>query len=116
MVDARGKEIPYVDRDGNELKTVLDRYMPAPGQKFFLKGGVIDEAKYEYRGPETLDFEELMKRGYKLPFYADLSKMPDYERRVIWSMMVGEEGKTKVPILKYYTEKGFDPTKQIIQS
>lgn len=116
MVDARGKEIPYVDRDGNELKTVLDRYMPAPGQKFFLKGGVIDEAKYEYRGPETLDFEELMKRGYKLPFYADLSKMPDYERRVIWGMMVGEEGKTKVPILKYYTEKGFDPTKHILQS
>lgn len=68
MVDARGVEIPYVDRDGKELKTVLERYMPAKGQKFFLKGGVIDNPKYEYRGPETLDFDELMKRGYKLPF------------------------------------------------
>ncbi|MFR6328796.1 MAG: hypothetical protein ACLUOI_08195 [Eisenbergiella sp.] len=28
----------------------IRRYYPAPGQKFFLKGGVIDEAKYEYRG------------------------------------------------------------------
>ena len=35
--------------------------------------------------------------------------MPDAERRVIWGMMVGEEGKTKIPILKNYTERGFDP-------
>ena len=116
MVDARGVEIPYVDRDGNELKTVSERYYPAPGQKFFLKGGVIDNPKYEYRGPETLDFEELMRRGYQLPFYADLSRMPDAERRVIWGMMVGEEGKTKIPILKNYTERGFDPEKHMLQS
>ena len=63
MVDARGVEIPYVDRDGKELTSVLERYYPAPGQKFFLKGGVIDNPKYEYRGPETLDFDELIKRG-----------------------------------------------------
>lgn len=116
MVDARGVEIPYVDRDGNELKTVSERYYPAPGQKFFLKGGVIDNPKYEYRGPETLDFEELMKRGYQLPFYADLSKMPPMERKVIWGMMVGEEGKTKIPILDNYTKRGFDPEKHILQS
>lgn len=116
MVDARGVEIPYVDRDGNELKTVKERYYPAPGQKFFLKGGIIDNPKYDYRGPETLEFDELMKRGYQLPFYADLSKMPDAERRVIWGMMVGEEGKTKIPVLKNLTDRGFDPVKHRLQS
>ena len=116
MVDARGVEIPYVDRDGHELKTVSERYYPAPGQEFFLKGGVIDEAKYEYRGPETLPFDELIRRGYKLPFYADLSRMPDTERRAIWGLMVGEEGKTKIPILQNYTERGFDPKKHMLQS
>ncbi len=116
MVDARGVEIPYVDRDGKELKTVLERYLPAKGQKFFLKGGVIDDPKFEYRGPETLPFEELMKRGYKLPFYADLSRMPEEERRVIWGMMVGEEAKTKIPIYQNYTERGFDPEKHMLQS
>ncbi|MBQ6322555.1 MAG: FAD-binding protein [Lachnospiraceae bacterium] len=116
MVDARGEEIPYVDRDGNELKNVLDRYMPAKGQKFFLKGGVIDNPKYAYRGPETLPFDELMKRGYRLPFYADLSRMPEYERRVIWGMMVGEEAKTKIPIYANYTQRGFDPEKHMLQS
>ncbi len=109
MVDARGVEIPYVDRDGKELKTVSERYYPAPGQKFFLKGGVIDNPKYEYRGPETLDFDTLMKRGYQLPFYADLSRMPEMERKVIWGMMVGEEAKTKIPIYENYKERGFDP-------
>lgn len=83
MVDARGVEIPYLDRDGNVLKTVSERYYPVKGQKFFLKGGVIDEPKYEYRGPETMPFDELIKRGYKLPFYADLSRMPEMERKVI---------------------------------
>ena len=116
MVDARGVEIPYVDRDGRELKTVLERYMPAPGQKFFLKGGVIDDPKYDYRGPETLNFDELIRRGYQLPFYADLSKMPDEERRAIWGLMVGEEGKTKIPIYQNYTERGFDPAKHRLQS
>lgn len=116
MVDARGVEIPYVDRDGRELKTVKERYYPAPGQKFFLKGGVIDNPKYEYRGPETLEFDELIRRGYQLPFYADLSRMPDEERRVIWGMMVGEEGKTKIPVLENFTSRGFDPERHRLQS
>ncbi|MGN0373700.1 MAG: FAD-dependent oxidoreductase [Enterocloster sp.] len=116
MVDARGVEIPYVDRDGKELKTVRERYYPAKGQKFFLKGGVIDNPKYEYRGPETVEFEELIRRGYQLPFYADLSRMPDEERRVIWGMMVGEEGKTKIPVLENFTERGFDPRRHRLQS
>lgn len=50
-----------------------------------------------------------MERGYQLPFYADLSRMPEEERRVIWGMMVGEEAKTKIPIFQNYTERGFDP-------
>ncbi len=116
MVDARGVEIPYVDRDGRELKTVSERYYPAPGQKFFLKGGVIDNPKYEYRGPETLPFDELIRRGYQLPFFADLSRMPESERRVIWGMMVGQEAKTQVPIYQNYNERGFDPQQHMLQS
>ena len=63
-----------------------------------------------------MPFDELMKRGYQLPFYADLSRMPEMERKVIWGMMVGQEAKTNVPILKNYTERGFDPTKHALQS
>lgn len=115
MVDSRGVEIPYLDRDGNELKTVKERFMPAKGQKFFLKGGVIDEPKYEYRGPETVPFDELIKRGYKLPFYADMSRMPEMERKVMWGMMIGNEGKTAIPVYDYYNKRGFDPAKKAMQ-
>lgn len=41
--------------------------------------------------------------------------MPEMERKVIWGMMVGEEGKTKIPILQYYTERGFDPEKHMLK-
>lgn len=116
MVDAEGREIPYVDRDGRILKTVSERYYPAKGQKFFMMGGNIDNPKYAYRGPEIMDFEELAKRGYKLPFYADLSRMPEMERKAIWGLMIGEEGKTRIPIYENYKRRGFDPARHILQS
>ncbi|MCP4682089.1 MAG: FAD-binding protein, partial [Desulfobacterales bacterium] len=117
MVDAGGKEIPWVDRDGNEIKDISMRYRPAKGQKLFLKGGgEPDFPVYKYQGPDILPTEELLKRGYKLPFYADLPGMPEHERKVIWGVMVGEEGKTKVPVLQTYTKAGFDPEKDILQS
>ncbi len=117
MVDANGKEIPWVDRDGNILENVSQRYRPAPGQKFFLKGGgESDFHLYQYQGPDTLPVKELLEKGFKLPFYADLPSMPKDERRAIWGLMVGEEGKSKIPILQSYTEAGFDPDKDLLQS
>ena len=115
LIDAEGKEIPYADRDGNILRDFRQRGQPAPGQKFFLKGGNIEQAKYEFDGPETLPYEKLKKMGYKLPFYADLSSMPELERKVIWGMMVGEEGKTKVPVYENFTRRGFDPERDVLQ-
>ena len=115
LIDAEGREIPYADRDGNILETVGQRFRPAPGQRFFLKGGNIEQAKYEFDGPETLPYEELNRRGYKLPFYADLSTMPEPERRVIWGMMVGQEGKTNVPVYRNFMEAGFDPERDVLQ-
>jgi succinate dehydrogenase/fumarate reductase flavoprotein subunit len=117
IVDANGREIPWADRDGNVLKNLSDRYRPVPGQKFFLKGGGEPETShYETKGPDILPVEELLKKGYKLPFYADLPSMPELERKAIWGLMVGQEGKTKVPILEAYTKAGFDPERNLLQS
>ena len=30
--------------------------------------------------------------------------------------MVGQEGRTQIPVLKYYSDKGFDPEKDMLQS
>ena len=117
MVDANGRELPWIDRDGKVLKNVAERYRPAPGQKLFLKGGgEPDFPVYEFQGPETMPVEKLLKQGYELPFYADLSSMSELERKAIWGLMVGEEGKTKIPILENYTAAGFDPEQDLLQS
>ncbi|MFB6340192.1 FAD-dependent oxidoreductase [Saccharicrinis sp. FJH62] len=115
LIDATGKEVPYVDRDGNLLKTVEERFYPAKGQHFFMKGGSVDEPSYGIEGPETIPFSKLLKEGYKLPFYADLTNLPETERKIIWGMMVGEEGKTKVPVYENYRKAGFDPEKHVLQ-
>lgn len=115
LIDANGREIPYADRDGNILTTVSQRFQPAENQKYFLKGGNIEQAKYEFDGPETLPYEKLKQMGYKRPFYADLTDMPELERKVIWGMMVGQEGKTNVPVYKNFTQAGFDPAKDVLQ-
>lgn len=115
LIDAQGREIPYANRDGKLLTNVQERYLPAQNQHYFLKGGSIEEAKYDFAGPETLPYSELQKMGYKLPFYADLSAMPEMERKAIWGLMVGQEGKTQVPVYQNFTRAGFDPEKHVLQ-
>jgi succinate dehydrogenase/fumarate reductase flavoprotein subunit len=113
MVDAKAKEIPWVDRDGRTLTNISERTRPALGQFFLGERSMA----YNYRKPQLIpDLEERIKKGeFTLPLYADLTTMPDHERRAIWGLMVGEEGKTKIPILKVYTEAGFDPNKDLLQ-
>ncbi|NLT13101.1 MAG: FAD-dependent oxidoreductase [Clostridiales bacterium] len=116
IVDATGKEIPWQDRDGNILTNVEDRMKPAPGQRFMLGGG--KHIPYDLRGPSLIDdLESRIRSGeYKLPFFADLSNLPDYERRAVFGLMLGNEGKTRVPILETLQNAGFDPEKDMLQA
>ena len=116
IVDANGKEIPWVDKDGRILKTVSERYRPAPGQKFILANTV--PPPHEYRGPSLIpDLAERIKKGeYILPFYADLPSMSKHERRALFGLMIGNEGRTRIPIYQVYTEAGFDPDKDMLQA
>jgi succinate dehydrogenase/fumarate reductase flavoprotein subunit len=116
MVDANGKEIPWVDRDGRVLKTVSERYRPAPGQKFFVLNP--GPTPYEVRHPFLIpDLPERIEKGeFVLPLYADLPSMPEHERRSIFGLMVGNEGKTRIPIYETYTNAGFDPNKDMLQA
>jgi succinate dehydrogenase/fumarate reductase flavoprotein subunit/NAD-dependent dihydropyrimidine dehydrogenase PreA subunit len=113
IVDDNGKSVPWVDRDGMILKTVSERYRPAPGQKFFMHG----RPSYRSRGPSfTPDLPERIRNGeFVLPLYADLPGMPEYERKAIFGLMVGNEGKTRIPIYQNYLAAGFDPNKDMLQ-
>ncbi|MBW2017409.1 MAG: FAD-dependent oxidoreductase [Deltaproteobacteria bacterium] len=115
IVDAEGKEVPWVDREGNPIHTLEERTKPGPGQKFLtlvLGGG---EGKAESMPHLIPDLPERIRKGeFKLPLYADLPGMPEYERRVIFGLMVGQEGHTW-PVYRNLTEAGFDPDKDQLQ-
>ena len=119
IVDADGKEVPWFDVRGRELKTVRERFRPCPGQDFILGEGIglyyyLEDYRNNVLAP---DLPERIKKGeFRLPLYADLSKLPEHERRVIFSMMVGNEGKTRIPIYDTFTKAGFDPEKDMLQA
>ena len=114
MVDANGKEIPWVDRDGKLLKTVSERYHNPPGQKALFNGPNLP---YEIRSPSLIPDlpERIMKGEYVLPLYADLPAMPAHERRAIWGMMMYHEGKARI-VYDTYQQAGFDPDKDLLQT
>ncbi len=114
VVDAAGKEIPWVDIQGNPLKTVDERSLPGPHQRFCAERS--DNPLYGRSSPVKDLVERINKGEFVLPLYADLTGMPWYERKAIWGLMVGEEGRTKVPVKMAYEAAGFDPAKHMLQS
>ncbi len=99
IVDANGKEVPWVDREGNILKDVSAR------------------TAYKAGASPTPDLPDMILRGeIVLPLYADLPGMPEYERRAIWGLMIANEGKTRIPVYQVYGQAGFDPDKDMLQA
>jgi len=119
IVDANGKEVPWADPYGRPLKTVEERFLPSPGQKFQLGIGIglhyyLDRYRMNDLSRELI--EGIQKGEYVLPLYADLTRLPESERRCIFGMMVGNEGKTRIPIYDTFTKGGFDPDKDLLQA
>jgi succinate dehydrogenase/fumarate reductase flavoprotein subunit len=117
IVDANGKEVPWVDRDGNEFYGIPERFRPSPGQSFMVGHGLRVPATYENHVRELApDLPERIQRGeFELPLYADLTRMPEQERRAIFGLMVGNEGKTRIPVYETLTKAGFDPDRDMLQ-
>jgi succinate dehydrogenase/fumarate reductase flavoprotein subunit len=115
IVDANGKEVPWVGKGDEPVSTFVDRSHPAPGQGLYAlvlgggEGGTISMPHVVF------DVEERIKRGeYALPLYADLPGIPEHERRAIFGLMIGQEGKTW-PVYRNLTQAGFDPDKDLLQ-
>ncbi|MEM2425021.1 MAG: FAD-dependent oxidoreductase [Candidatus Bathyarchaeia archaeon] len=125
IVDAKGKKLQWVYPDGTPIKDYLGRYKPGPGTKFYTWGGpgwpgFLVNGKYV--SSWTIDWcrdhpdwiEAIRKGEITLPLYADLTEMPEYERRAIFGLMVGQEGKTWIAY-RNLTQAGFDPDKDMLQ-
>jgi succinate dehydrogenase/fumarate reductase flavoprotein subunit len=113
IVDDVGKQIPYTNRDGNELKSVEERCRCHKGQRVMLPIGAF---VYDHAMPGIApDTPKRIETGeFKMPFFADLTTLPEYERRAIFGLMIGNEGKTKVPIYEKLISFGFDPERDML--
>lgn len=109
IVDATGKRLPTT-QNGKEVgpENLYKNTWPGIGDGGVATSGALCEL------PRNLP-ELIMKGEYKLPFYADLSLMSADERRVMWGLMIGNEGKTNYPVYKVYNANGFDPDKDMLQ-
>ena len=117
IVDARGHEVPWSNKDGKELKTVQERFLPAASQKFMLGVGIgLYGNRNDYLNQLAPDLPQRISKGeFTLPLYADLTRLPELERKSIFGMMVGNEGKTRIPVYDILTKAGFDPDRDMLQ-
>lgn len=99
IVDANGKQVPWVDKDGNVVEDVHERSLSAAGAT-----------------PHPDIFGMIERGELVLPLFADLPGVPEDERRAIWDLMLANEGKTRVPVHKVFGEAGFDPDRDMLIS
>jgi succinate dehydrogenase/fumarate reductase flavoprotein subunit len=119
IVDANGKEVPWVDAFNRPIRDLKGRFLPSEGQDFILGEGIgIGRYLEQFQNNSLIhDLPERVRRGeFKLPLYADFTRLPEVERRNIFGMMVGNEGKTRIPIYDTMTRAGFDPDKDLFQA
>lgn len=115
LVDNYNNPIRWINRDNEFVETVEDRSRTQPGQKAFIPMG---PAPYPHRGITfEPDVSGRIRRGeLKYPFYADMTEMPESEREVIFGVMLSNEGKGKVPVVRNLGRHGFDPAKDMLQA
>ena len=105
LVDNKGKPIPWVDSYDRPITEVEQRTRPAEDEPYI---GILRPTPY-------IDPELIRNGEYELPLWADLSGMSEHERRAIWGLMVGNEGKTRTSIYDYFNKAGFNPDKDMLQ-
>lgn len=105
IVDDEGKEIPYVNPYGDILEREIDRFIPLEGRPNLSAG----------RSAPFIEQEKIISGEYKLPLWADLAAFSPHERRALWGLMVGNEGRTRTAVYDYFNRIGFNPDTDMLQ-
>ncbi len=116
IVDNNGKEVPWEDADGKILTSVEARNLPTEHQAYC--GSTISDVLKSVAPPNLIhDLPDRIRSGeFELPLWADLSAMPEDERRSIWGVMIGNEGKSRYTIYDLYTREGFNPDTDMLMA
>lgn len=107
IVDDNGKEFPYEDAYGDPIPDVAHRFIPAEGRD--------NLGAFTRTATPIIKAEQIKNGEYKLPFWADLAGFDDHERRSLWGLMVGNEGRTQKAVYDFFNKAGFNPDTDMLQ-
>lgn len=119
VVDADGQYIPYANTRGELLTEERQIFQPTDPENFVIGHGIglATPVSRDYN-VTTLDpkLSERIKNGdVKLPLYGDFADMPEKSRKIIWNLMLAQEGKCRIPIYTNLQQWGFDPAQDMLQ-
>lgn len=118
-VDAEGKEVSYANSYGELLDEERQIFQPARADKFVIGHGIaismINGKDYTITSLDPKLNDKIRGGEYQLPLYNDFTLLPPKHRRLIFGMMLSQEGKCRVPIYDTLTKWGFDPDKDMLQ-
>ena len=107
MVDAEGREIPWADRDGNDPHGGLGAVSSGAGAEAVPQGWMRARLPHTSSRDRTFSpWTNFWSRDTSCPSTPTFLPCRSWKRRAIWGLMVGEEGKTRIPILHNYSAGG----------
>ena len=119
VVDKDGREVHYATAFGELIDKEEDIFIPSEEGSFVIGHGIaLDHGqmkKYKITGTDPDLWSKVQSGAFKMPFYTDMTRLPESSRRMIFGLMLAHEGKCRVPIYKNLTEWGFDPDKDMLQ-
>lgn len=119
VVDTNLKYVPYANTKGELLTEERQIFQAADPDKFVIGHGIglATPVTSDYN-VTTLDpklAEKIRSGEYSLPLYDDFAGMPEKSRKIIWNLMLAQEGKCRVPIFENLQAWGFDPSQDMLQ-
>jgi len=118
LVDSNGVQIMQVDQHGNPITNEHDIFA-TDKDKFVIGHGIGLDFKqhreYFITGFDPDAGRKIRAGELELPLYSDLSLLSEQSRKIIWNVMLAEEGKCRIPIYQNFQAAGFDPAKDMLQ-
>ena len=119
LVDSNGVRINHVDQRGNLITNEHDIFASCDPDKFVIGHGIGLDVKqhreYSITGFDPDAGRKIRDGELEVPIYADLSMLDEKHRRLIWNVMLAEEGKCRIPIFQNFQAAGFDPARDMLQ-
>ena len=119
LVDSNGVRIGHVDQRKNPITNEHDIFASCDPDKFVIGHGIGLDFKqhreYFITGFDPKAGEKIRAGELEAPLYADLSLLDEKHRRLIWNVMLAEEGKCRIPIFQNFQAAGFDPARDMLQ-